>query len=240
MTTTTTIAASDLAYLGHGLGDELTNLLVASSRNGGDVPNVIVVPDRGGKGLELFDKGTDGLINASGDLDGVGTSRNHLHALSDEGSGKDGGSGGSVTSKIVGVSGSLTDEFCADVLDGVLELDLTGDGDTVVHDLGGAVLGLEDDVTTLGSKGDTDDGGELVHTNLHFLESLTVLVEVELLGCLHLDGATGATGQGGLLALNSLAANHLSAENNRQGEEGRGCSRRGRKTHRFGTIRTYI
>ena len=66
-------------------------------------------------------------------------------------------------------------------------------------DLGGAVLGLEDDVAAFGSEGDTDDVREFVDTFLHLLERGAILgVEVELLGRLGGGGHAGAaSGEGG-------------------------------------------
>lgn len=43
----------------------------------------------------------------------------------------------------------LANELGSDVLDGVLQLDLLGHGDTVVHDPGGAVLALQHNVAPL-------------------------------------------------------------------------------------------
>ena len=48
----------------------------------------------------------------------------------------------------------LTDQSNTGVLDVVFELDLLGDGDAVIDDLGSAELLFENHVATLGAKGD--------------------------------------------------------------------------------------
>jgi hypothetical protein len=67
---------------------------------------------------------------------------------------------------VVGLLGDLLDQLGADLLVGVLQLDLLGDRDTVVGDRGGAPLLLQDDVAALGAEGDLDRVGEGVHTPL--------------------------------------------------------------------------
>jgi hypothetical protein len=65
-----------------------------------------------------------------------------------------GGGGGAVTGDVVGLLGDLLDQLGADVLVGVLELDLLGDGHAVVGDRGGAPLLLEHDVAALRAERD--------------------------------------------------------------------------------------
>ena len=69
--------------------------------------------------------------------------------LSNESSGQDAGSGGAISSGVIGPGGSLADKLGADVLNWVVQLDLLGDCDTVIHNLGRAILGLKDDVAAL-------------------------------------------------------------------------------------------
>jgi hypothetical protein len=89
----------------------------------------------------------------------------------------------------------LADKLGTDVLHRVFKLDLSGDGDTIVDNLGGAVFGFKDDVTSLGAEGDTDDGSELVNTSLHFLKGIAIGVEMELLGGIGAEGSAANAGR---------------------------------------------
>src|SRR5205085_1457059 len=62
--------------------------------------------------------------------------------------------------------GDLFDQLGADLLVGVLELDLLGDGNTVVGDRGGSPLLVEHDVAALGAERDPYGVGQLVHPAL--------------------------------------------------------------------------
>ena len=103
--------------------------------------------------------------------------------------GQDGGGRRAVTGDVVGLLGDLLDELGADLLVGVLELDLLGDGDTVVGDGGGAPLLLQDDVAALGAERDLDGVGEGVHAPLEAAAGL--LVESNDLG--HIGGSSHAS-----------------------------------------------
>ena len=103
-----------------------------------------------------------------------------LQAVADHRPGEHGGGGGAVTGDVVGLLGDLLDELGADLLVGVLEVDLLGDGDAVVGDRGGAPLLLEDDVAALRAEGDADGVGQLVHAGLEAAAGL--LVEGDDLG----------------------------------------------------------
>jgi len=75
--------------------------------------------------------------------------------------------------------GDLADELRALILEDVLDLDLTRDGDTVVRDGRGAELLVEDDVTALGAERHLDSVGDLVDATLKGAPRL--LAELELL-----------------------------------------------------------
>src|SRR5690606_10762306 len=92
-----------------------------------------------------------------------------------------GGAGGARPGASVGLLRALLDLLGAVLLPGVLELDLLGDGYTVVGDRGGAPLLLQNDVAALGAKGHLDGVGELVHTALETAPG--VLVKRDHLGC---------------------------------------------------------
>ena len=78
---------------------------------------------------------------------GITTVQTHL---SNDGSREDGGGGGAVTSGVVGAGSRLADKLGANVLHRVLKIHLAGHGHAVVHNSGGAVLGLKHNVASLG------------------------------------------------------------------------------------------
>src|SRR5699024_10282768 len=75
---------------------------------------------------------------------------------------------------VVGLLGDLLHQLRADLLPGVLELDLLGDGHTVVGDRRRAPLLLEDDVAALRAEGDLDRVGKTVHAALKATPRLLV------------------------------------------------------------------
>ena len=87
-------------------------------------------------------------------------------ALADERLGEHGRGGGAVTGDVVGLGGDLLHELRAHVLERVVELDLAGDGDTVVGDGRRAELLLEDDVAAARAERDLDGVGQLVDARL--------------------------------------------------------------------------
>ena len=84
----------------------------------------------------------------------------------DHGLGEHGGGGGAVTGDVVGLGGHLLGELSAEILVGIVELNLLGDGDAVVGDGGGSPLLVQDHVAALGAEGDLDGVGEGVDTAL--------------------------------------------------------------------------
>ncbi|MGY3058157.1 hypothetical protein ACVWZD_002402 [Streptomyces sp. TE3672] len=107
----------------------------------------------------------------------------------DESLGENGGGGRTVAGDVVRLLGDLLDQLRTDLLVRVLQLDLLGDGNTIVGDRGGAPLLLKDDVATLGAKGDLDGVGELVHAALETAPGL--LVERDDLGHVKWSSRTG-------------------------------------------------
>ena len=154
-----------LADLVHGLGDDLADVGV-SGGDGGGGGDLLLGLDVLGHAEQLLGDGLDGRLDAALEGHRVGAGRDVAQTLADQGLGQHGGGGGAVAGDVVGLLGDLLDELGTDLLVGVLELDLLGDGDTVVGDRGGAPLLLQDDVAALGAEGDLDGVGERVHATL--------------------------------------------------------------------------
>jgi hypothetical protein len=115
-----------------------------------------------------------GLLDAALEGHRVGAGRDVAQALAHHGLGQDGGRRRAVTGDVVGLLGDLLDQLGADLLVGVVELDLLGDGHTVVGDRGGAPLLLQHDVAALRAQGDLDRVGEGVHAPLETAACLFV------------------------------------------------------------------
>src|SRR5262249_60095562 len=94
----------------------------------------------------------DGLLDAALQARGVGARRDVAQTLAHERLGQHGGGGGAVACDVVGLLGDFLDQLSADLLVRVLQLDLLGDGNTIVGDRGSAPLLLEDDVAALGAQ----------------------------------------------------------------------------------------
>ena len=127
-----------------------------------------------------FDGGRDGLLDAPLEAERAGAGGHVAEALADERLGQHGGGGGAVTGDVVGLGGDLLHELGTHVLEGVVELDLTSDGHTVVGDGGGAELLLEHHVAALRAERDLDGVGQLVDAGLE--GAAGVVVELEDLG----------------------------------------------------------
>src|SRR6202035_4676336 len=92
-----------------------------------------------------------------------------------------------VTGNVVGLLRYFLDQLGTDLLPRVLELDLLGDGHTIVGDRGCAPLLLENHVPALGAEGYLHGVGELVHTALEAAPG--VLVKRDHLRCHRLQSS---------------------------------------------------
>ena len=176
-----------LADLVHGLSDEVTDLLV-SGGDGGGRRDLLLGLDVDRRVEQLLDNGVDSLLDAPLEGHRVGAGRNVAQALADHGLGDDGRRRRAVAGHVVRLLGDLLDQLGADLLEGVLQLDLLGDGHTIVGDRGGAPLLFEDDIAALGTEGHLDGVGEGVHSSLETAAGL--LVERDDLG--HSGGSSHA------------------------------------------------
>ena len=133
--------------------------------------------DRAGGREELLGHGLDRGVDALLQGGRGGAGGDVAQALADQRLGQHGGGGGAVTRDVVGLGRHLLHQLGAEVLVRVVELDLAGDGDTVVGDGGGAELLVDDDVAALGADRHLDRVGKLVDAAL---EGATgVLVELQ-------------------------------------------------------------
>ena len=98
----------------------------------------------------------DGGLDATLEAHRVGARGNVFQALAHDRLGEQGCRRGAVAGHVVGGGGHLAHELCTLVFKRVAQLDLTGDGHTVVGDRGGAKALVEHHVAALGAEGYLD------------------------------------------------------------------------------------
>ena len=136
-------------------------------RQGGHLADLDPALHRVGHLLDCASKGRDALFDASLDSHGVGTGRDVLEPLVDDGLGQHGGGSCAITGHVVGLAGGLFQELGAHVLVGVLQLDLLGDGHAVAADLGRPELLVQYHVSPPGAQGHSDGVRHGVDATLH-------------------------------------------------------------------------
>ena len=116
--------------------------------------------------MDLIDSGRNSCLDASLEEHRVGASGHVLQTVTDHRPRENGGRRRTITGDIVGLLGDLFDQFGANFLERVLQLDLFGDRHTVVRNGGCAPLLFENDVAALGPKRDAYCVGQLIHASL--------------------------------------------------------------------------
>src|SRR6185436_19175638 len=165
-----------LADLLDRVGDHVADLLVAGRdrRHAGDL---ILAGDLLGLRADVLDDLVDGDLDAALEAERVGAGGDVLEALADDRLGEHGRRRGAVARDVVGRRGDLAHELGALVLEDVLDLDLTGDGDAVVRDRGSAELLVEDDVAAARAERHLDGVGNGVDAELERLARVDVVLE---------------------------------------------------------------
>ena len=159
--------------------NEAADVSVTVSRDGGDVADILRANDRDGLFLEANHDGVNGHLDTTSQVHWVHAGGDRLAALLEDGTGKDGGGGGAITSFVVSLGGDLLDEVSANVVVAVAELNVFSDSDTVLGNLRHAKSPVEDDIASTGSEGDLDCVGEHVAALKH--ESARFSSEFDLL-----------------------------------------------------------
>ena len=140
-----------------------------------------LVVDLLGLVLDRLDGELGRALDAALQAHRVGAGRDVAQAFLHDRLGEHRGRRRAVTGDVVGLLRDLLDQLGADLLLGVVELDLLGDRDAVVRDRGGAPLLLEDHVAALRAERDLHGVGELVHAPLE--RAPCVLIERDDLRC---------------------------------------------------------
>src|SRR4051794_13146196 len=165
-----------LADLLDGVGDHVADLLVAGGdgRHAGDL---ILAGDLLGLRADVLDDLVDGDLDAALQAERVRAGGHVLEALADDRLGEHGGRRRAVAGYVVRGRGDLAHELGALVLEDVLDLDLTGDGDAVVGDGRSTELLVEHHVTAARAEGDLDRVGDRVDALLEGLARVDVVLQ---------------------------------------------------------------
>ena len=168
-----TVITPSLPTLSNASAIRVADLCVPGG-DGGHVAMSSVVSTSRAFSRSAVDDGLDRRVDAPLEADRVGAGGDGPQALVDQRLGEHGRGGGAVTGDVVGLGGDLLGELGAEVLVRIVELDLTGDGDTVVGDGRRAPLLVEHDVAALRAEGDLHGVGEDVDAALERAPRLLV------------------------------------------------------------------
>ena len=104
----------------------------------------------------------------------VGPGGDHPQAFAEDRLGQHGGGGGAVAGDVVGLAGGFLDQLGAEVLVGVVQLDVLGDGHAVLGDLRRAPALVEHGVAAAGAERAAHGPGQLAHAGGQRLPGLVV------------------------------------------------------------------
>jgi hypothetical protein len=165
-----------VADLLHGFGNHAADFVVAIGRDRTNLSHLVVAGDLLGLSLQLGNHGIDGQVDAALHVHGICAGSNRLGAFLDDGLRQHGGGGCAIACNVGRLGRDLFQHLRAHVLELVVELDLFGDGDTVLGHAWRAEGLLEHDIAALGTQGHLDRVGQ----NVDALEHLFPSVGVEL------------------------------------------------------------
>ena len=163
-----------LANLVKSFGDPLADFRIGGGNRCGS-SDLILGLNVLGSCDKLLDDGFGSLLDTTTQSDRVGAGGDVLQAFVHQGLGEHGCGGGTVASDVIGLLGDFLDQFGADALVRVVQVDFLGDGDTIVGDGRSAVGLVEDHVAALRTEGDLDGISELVEAREHSLTSFVVV-----------------------------------------------------------------
>ena len=165
-----------LADLVHRLGDHLADFLVAVRRERRDLRDLIGALHLLGELGDRVRNSCGGLVDAALQRHAVRTGREVLEALAVNRLGEKRRRGRAVARDVVRLRGDFLDHLRTHVLERIGKLDLLGDGNAVLGDLGRAELLVENHVAA----GRTERAGDGVRELLDTGENLLTRIGVEL------------------------------------------------------------
>ena len=171
-----------LAHLEEGVGEHIADRGVIVARDCGDLHQfllVLLVDWRGHRENRLRNS-LDSAVNSTGQRHRVGARGDHFEPLAEDGLGEHGGRGGAVAGHVIGLAGGFLHKLRTEVLERVFEVDVFGDGDTVLRDLRRAPALVEHGVAATGAERALHRPGELGNASEQRLTGL--IVEHHLFG----------------------------------------------------------
>ena len=168
-----------LADLLHHLADQFADGGVGGG-DAGDLRHLLAGGDAGGVVADHVGEHFDALLEAALQRHRVGSGGHVAHALVDDRLREHRRGGRAVAGDVVGLGGDFLGELSADVVEGLLEIDVAGDRHTVVGDRRRAEGLGEHDVAALGAERDLHRVGERVNALAQRLPRL--LIEQQCLG----------------------------------------------------------
>ena len=164
-----------LANFVHGVSNHLTHFLVVAGSNGSTLSNGVAVTDRLGELLNLAHEEVGSLVDPLLQGDCIGTSSHIAQAGLHHGMSQNSGCGRAITCSVIGLGSCLTDQSNTSVLNVIFKLNLFGDGDAIVDDLGCTKLFLKHHIAAFGPQCDGHGFGQDVNAALEGTSSLLVV-----------------------------------------------------------------
>ena len=163
-----------LADLVQSFGDLLADFRISGGDRCGGSNLVLGLNILGGRD-KFLDDGFGSLLDATTQSNRIGAGGDVLQTLMHQGLGQHGCGGGAVACDVIGLLGDFLDQFGADTLIRIVQIDFLCDGNAIVGDGRSAVGLVKHHIAALRTKGDLDGVSELVETREHSLTSFVVI-----------------------------------------------------------------
>ncbi|KAH3668564.1 hypothetical protein OGAPHI_002318 [Ogataea philodendri] len=148
----------------HGRSQELTNVSITIGGNSGNLSDLRRGSDFLLVLLQELNHGFDGSLGTSSEVHWVTAGSNVLDRLRENCSTQDGSGSGTVTGTLVRLGGNVLQKLGTKVLKLVLKSNTLGDSHTILGDLWSAEWLLNQNITALRTKGDSNGVSEGLHT----------------------------------------------------------------------------
>ncbi len=121
----------------HDIGDQFTDLRILSG-DGGHLDDLVAAFDRGGHTLEFLRNNRGGLLDTTFESQRLSASSDILEGFIDNGLRQQDGGSSAVASSVIGLGRRFFNNLAAHVLKGIRQINVAGNGHTVVNNGGGA------------------------------------------------------------------------------------------------------
>lgn len=162
----------------HEFRNELSDLSVSVSGDGGNVLDLLLGLDLDTSGLKVLNNLLDGEGDTSSKIHGVHSGSDRFASFLEDGSSQNGGSGGTITSLIIGLTGNLLNKSSSQIFHFVGEFDGLGNGNSVLGDLGGTESLFNNDISSLWSQSNLDSISKFFTSSQHLVSALNGETEV--------------------------------------------------------------